>query len=703
MSDKKQSPLRVGEENLSEDVIQQFLKDLGLTDTEIEIYLFLTKRFGASKGTEIAKYTKKDKGQVYRTLKSLQSKGLVESTLEVPVRFAPVAFEGVVESVIHSKREEASRIEKAKQELVEYWRKIGKTQIDESLEKFLVIEGTNKIYAKVSQLLRHTKARFSAVTTVKGLIHAYQNGIFDEVKNHPAKERIEFRYVADSMDYKFEHQKKLYSSLTSLGVNIKGRNPNSGLQLSPQMIIRDGEEALFFMSTENDNAKQNTACLWTNSQALVQAFTAVFEDLWRNSTEIEKRTAMPEAGSPSSKSITYNSEHSTRKKFKELTCSAKKEIVLLTSADRLLGLSKDRSFVSLAQKGVVVRIMAPINRKNFQKDDRLFKCCDIRHVRANFCETTIVDGKYLLQVNADGARNTETATNASFSSAYYTEETDHVGEMKAALNELWKNAQPISSNTLENTVLFGSPTIPFPENSLLRKSFLGIFEMKPPNILGEQEVLQKILNSKKLTVHNPLKDVSRMYASVGIALIHPPNSFKLPSLVIMAFHVDKNSSFGAEDYLVIYQQLEPEGYWVPVTIAGDNPNAVEILKETHKGTPAGNNHVLLKKEDIEITVRGNTMFAAWAVEIPLYPSTLTLPPACIQIEGYGNIRTVGYRTIEPSGFKHDVEQNYFDAFVTFFHPSSSYSGPGTDAVFCRDYISTNYPPQSSSVSVIDKS
>ena len=76
----------------------------------------------------------------------------------------------------------------------------------------------------------------------------------------------------------------------------------------------------------------------------------------------------------------------------------------------------------------------------------------------------------------------------------------------------------------------------------------------------------------------------------------------------------------------------------------------------------------------------------------------------MQIEGYGNIRTVGYRTTEPSGFKHDIEQNYFDAFVTFFHPSSKYSGPGTDAVFCRDYISTNYPPQlnGNGKSVIDK-
>jgi sugar-specific transcriptional regulator TrmB len=678
---------------LSENVIKQFLKDLGLTAAEIDVYLFLTKRGGASKGTDVAKHIKKDKGQVYRTLKSLQSKGLVEPTLEAPVRFAPVPFEGVVESVIKVKREEALRIENAKQELLDYWKKLGKTVIDEPLEKFLVIEGTNKIYSKITQMISQTKEQFSTITSFRGLLQAYQKGIFDEIKMNPIKEKINFRYVTDISNSDIDSMKTVLEPLAGLGVNIKGRNPNAGLPLSPQMVIRDNNEALFFMSAETDSSNQSNACLWTNSAALVKAFIAVFEDLWRNSSEINGRNLDVETKLSSSKSSTYSSAETAKKKFNELTSSAKKEIVLLTSADRLLQLSKDRPFLDLPQKGVAIRIMAPINRKNFQKSEQLLKLCNVRHLRANFCETTIVDDKYLLQVNADGGKNTEDASLASFTGAYYTEDTDHVTEMKASLNELWKNAQSITSDTLENTVLFGSPTVPFPENNLLRRCFLGVFEMKPPGTLTEQEVLNRILNSKKLKVHDLWKDTSRMYASVGIALIHPPDSFKLPSLVITAFHVDKNSSFGAEDYLVIYQRLEPNSFWVPVTIVGDNPNARKILRETHRGTPAGNNHLLLESDEIEIRVRGNTLFAAWAVDIPLYPSNLVLPPACMQIEGYGNIRTVGYRTTEPSGFKHDIEQNYFDAFVTFFHPSSKYSGPGTDAVFCRDYITTNFPPK----------
>jgi hypothetical protein len=60
----------------------------------------------------------------------------------------------------------------------------------------------------------------------------------------------------------------------------------------------------------------------------------------------------------------------------------------------------------------------------------------------------------------------------------------------------------------------------------------------------------------------------------------------------------------------------------------------------------------------------------------------------MMIEGYGDVKTTGYTMDIPQRFKVEIEQNYFDAFVTFMHPSSRYSGPGTDGLFVRDYIRT---------------
>jgi len=62
------------------------------------------------------------------------------------------------------------------------------------------------------------------------------------------------------------------------------------------------------------------------------------------------------------------------------------------------------------------------------------------------------------------------------------------------------------------------------------------------------------------------------------------------------------------------------------------------------------------------------------------------------LEGYGNIRTGIFEVAYPSGWKQIQEFNYYEAFVTFMHPASKYSGPATVAILARDLVSTNYPP-----------
>jgi hypothetical protein len=62
------------------------------------------------------------------------------------------------------------------------------------------------------------------------------------------------------------------------------------------------------------------------------------------------------------------------------------------------------------------------------------------------------------------------------------------------------------------------------------------------------------------------------------------------------------------------------------------------------------------------------------------------------VEGYGNVKTLSYQVVHPSGHRVMTEGNGFEAFVTFMHLSSKYTGPGTDGFFGRDVIVTIYPP-----------
>ena len=143
---------------MNEKALENILVAFGVTEKELEVCIFLTKH-GALKGGEIARQLKKDKAQVFRILKSLQTKGLVESTLETPTRFIPVQLETVLDLIIKTKRDEADLIDTEREELISLWKNLSKTTLKPS-ERFLVIEGSNKIYFKILQMVNGARKQF---------------------------------------------------------------------------------------------------------------------------------------------------------------------------------------------------------------------------------------------------------------------------------------------------------------------------------------------------------------------------------------------------------------------------------------------------------------------------------------------------------------------------------------------------------------
>jgi len=99
---------------------------------------------------------------------------------------------------------------------------------------------------------------------------------------------------------------------------------------------------------------------------------------------------------------------------------------------------------------------------------------------------------------------------------------------------------------------------------------------------------------------------------------------------------------------------------------------------------------LLKENQFHIMKGGNTLFVGWTVPITLVPSKYILPPSCILFEGYGKLKSGKLSTIIPSGRKNEVVYNCLEAFVTFFHQASKYSGPGTEGFIETELVRTSY-------------
>ena len=685
---------------MSQETVLNTLVNFGLTQIEAQIYIFLAKK-GPQKGRDIRKALKITKQQLYPSLKNLQNKGIVSSTIEHPARFSALPFENVLNLFIEAKVEETQRLQRSKDEILSKWQTFDITEAD--TPRFMVIEGRNYIFSKIRQMIQETKNQIATITTVPSLVQADQYDLFITGSSHPSKHKIKFRFLTELSSQNLKATKNLLREIESANLNFEGRNPDLGLRLFPRMVIRDEDEAIFFIRPRTNESiiERDDVCLWTNCKALVKAFTAIFEQLWRYSTDIHKKIVEIETGKPPPKTYSINNAKTARKKYDKAMQTAKEEIILLTSPEGIIESWKNKTLIKkLTKRGVSIKIMAPVLRGNLEEAKQLSKFCAVKHIPINYWKTMIVDGRYLLQYRASPTDQKKPETELLFEGAFYTEDPEYLKMMKKALDDIWKKAQALSTVRLGSTLQpIGPPIVPLPNEHVFEKGQLTVIDLTPPGTITEKDVLNKIIKAKKMHVKDISKDTSRMYGSMAMALIHLPDQFKLPKIMLQATHVESWSSLGGGCHLIVLSWLKtPTGYaFVPVTIlrTQGSPQLQAYFEMFFAGTPAAQNIQLVKNDELQVRVHGNTLFAGWTVPIQLFPSQDIIPPGCLLVEGYGEMVTGSSTVVFPSGVKAEMEGNYFDALVTFMQPSYNYSGPGTEGFFARDYIMTKHPPQKS--------
>lgn len=664
--------VQVGQD-LSENGIKKVLMDFGLTEKETEIYIFLA-RHGALRGGEVSKRTKTHRGLIYRILGSLQSKGLVETTLESPARFTAVQFEKFIDLSIKAKQEEAAQLESTKSELLNYWKKLSTSEAEPTPEKFVVIEGKQKIFLKISQMIKETNSQFSATITVSALARADQYGLFESVIDHPLKSRIQFRFLTELNEQNLNATKTLLKKIPKIPLQIKSRNSEIGLRLSPRIVIRDEAEILFFITPRRGTSdiEQDEVCLWTNCRELVQTFKTVFEEAWQDALEIKKMILSMETGGQALRTSIAHELKDAMKNYDDVISSAKEEITILTSCDGLLTyLEKTFLAKKVTEDGVTIKIMSPITNQNLKAAEKLSKFCEVRHVPPSFLKTTIVDGKYLFQFGKlrDYRWTPKVPEKSeglpSFEEIAYSDNSTYVAKMKALLDDIWKNSTAPSKVTID--------------------SILGL----------KSAVFQSPEPSAERSIEMPQSGFPT-YCSAQ-AVIHTLGHFDMPDMLIDVMHFGEPTDEKANWMSISMWLKTPKGYaFVPTAIVvsrGRKDTIATKIEKSNKaifaGTPAGQNVLRVKEHELRVWRQNNTLFAGWTVPIPVFPPKYVVPPSILLFEGYGN-STHSKRTLSglPSGYKVTIENDGFDAFVTFISPASRYTGPGTEGRLYASGIST---------------
>lgn len=96
------------------------LVNLGFTETDAQVYVFLATET-PQKARDIAETLKISKQQLYRTLKKLQSKGVINASPEYPAHFSAVLFEKVLDLFVKAKTEQQRALQESMEELLSTW------------------------------------------------------------------------------------------------------------------------------------------------------------------------------------------------------------------------------------------------------------------------------------------------------------------------------------------------------------------------------------------------------------------------------------------------------------------------------------------------------------------------------------------------------------------------------------------------------
>jgi len=108
---------------LSLELVVDTLVGFGLKQTDAQVYAFLAKK-GPQRGKDLVNALKITKQQLYPSLKNLQEKGIVNSTLERPALFSAVPIEKVLDRFIKARIEEVERMIQNKEELLSSWQSL---------------------------------------------------------------------------------------------------------------------------------------------------------------------------------------------------------------------------------------------------------------------------------------------------------------------------------------------------------------------------------------------------------------------------------------------------------------------------------------------------------------------------------------------------------------------------------------------------
>jgi sugar-specific transcriptional regulator TrmB len=413
-----------------EEIVAQ-LVEYGLSKNEARVVTFLAKR-GAERASLVARALKLNRTETYRTLRNLQRRGLVEGSLEQPVRFQAAPFSRCLEILIAERKDKVTALEERSSTLERAFESLNVETAAPAFERFQVLEGRTRIGQKLLFMCESSKLQIDSITAFSDL--AGSGGrVFLDALSMLAKRGRKIRVITD-INASAAKLVEPYENVIAFRHLDLARRP------VPRVSIIDDTEALFGIGGAEEARVQGPeqVTLWISSRSFVRNLRAYFNEMWSSATPALARLEAIKAGKTEEELTILKGRPEVRHKLSDILQSCRESIDFWTTMKGVEILAAHRldDLLALRQRNVRIRIIAPITEQNTGSAKILSSVAELRHSEPlGPARIVIADRSNLLYYQRipddDGL---ETGADAGF----WTNSRPLIDTMSRAYEEVWK-------------------------------------------------------------------------------------------------------------------------------------------------------------------------------------------------------------------------------------------------------------------------
>jgi sugar-specific transcriptional regulator TrmB len=276
------------------DAIIGFLKDIGLKEKEIKIYLVVLKTGSVSAG-ELASYLQLSRLEVYRALEKLVDKDLIEGAEGRPKRYSAAKIESVLNGRIQEAKKGTEKMERERASLVEEASQFNRGKPQSLSTNFKLIHGRRNILRFAGKLYDSAQTEICSMDTAVELLRSVDFGI-DDVQESCTKRGVTVRKIADINERDLDAAER-FLEFCELR--------HSSLHSIARIYVVDEEEVLFYPASGDDTSwgGEREICLWTTNKEFARLIKRSFEAAWEAASdgrtrirEIERQVRATQSG-----------------------------------------------------------------------------------------------------------------------------------------------------------------------------------------------------------------------------------------------------------------------------------------------------------------------------------------------------------------------------------------------------------------------